>query len=553
MSSKPMKKISKIHPKDEPLLPQVQTLPKPLIIPISNTQIPKQKAPLTPDEIKGKLLEYQHPHIESLIHSLKTYNRALDASDTGTGKTYSAIATCLLLGLKPLIICPKSVLTSWITVINYFQAEFYGISNYELFQNCKFFTHDSLNHKAPCGYLSRFRYKSKDKSGATKDNYTFRWQKLPTDMIIIFDEAHRCKNSRTVNHVLLHTAAQTNNKILMLSATIADKPENFALAGYVLGLYPHKRHALNWMSNAGKGYSNIMTGVQKRIYPEYAARMRIKNLGKLFPNNQVVAQCYDMDCADEIQKQYKLIEEEVKKLQKKEDNSQNVLARIMYARMKIEQLKIPTFLELIKTYLAEGNSVAVFVNFTATLKTIADELKTGCLIFGEQSLEERTNNIDDFNEDRSQIIICNIRSGGVGISLHDKKGKYPRVSVISPSWSAQDIIQALGRVHRADGKTPVRQRIVFCKKTIEEDICERMKDKIVNIACLNDANTGSYKIDGLMDDTIGIGVDKDGDLSEVEKILQKITVLNIKRKRLIDDLLEVDQEIYKLRESLKLL
>ena len=32
-----------------------------------------------------KLLEYQKTHVESIINSLVVYNRALDASDTGTG------------------------------------------------------------------------------------------------------------------------------------------------------------------------------------------------------------------------------------------------------------------------------------------------------------------------------------------------------------------------------------------------------------------------------------------------------------------------------------
>ena len=34
-----------------------------------------------------KLLDYQINHVESLVYSLTSYNRALDASDTGTGKT----------------------------------------------------------------------------------------------------------------------------------------------------------------------------------------------------------------------------------------------------------------------------------------------------------------------------------------------------------------------------------------------------------------------------------------------------------------------------------
>src|SRR5690606_6849861 len=113
--------------------------------------------------------------------------------------------------------------------------------------------------------------------------------------------------------------------------------------------------------------------------------------------------------------------------------------------------------------------------FSETLRFIAGELNTTCVIHGQQTLEERNHNIHQFMTDSSHIIICNIASGGVGISLHDTLGNFPRVTIISPGYNAQSLVQALGRAYRANGKTPVRQRIIFAAKTIEEDICETMK------------------------------------------------------------------------------
>ena len=363
-------------------------------------------------------------------------------------------------------------------------------------------------------------------------------------------KTHRCKNPTTVNHAILQAAAESPMKIMMLSATVCDKPENFALCGYVLGLYKRKRDAKSWIEKANRmcphdviagmpenstsatgfaamsvpdanRFSNTMAGVHAKLFPEHAARMRIADLGDAFPENQVLAECYDMNTAKEIEEQYKLIEEEVARLKKAEQRSGCVLAQILYARMRIEQLKIPTFIELAKKYRVEGNAVAIFVNFTMTLKTLAEELGTRCLIYGEQSLEERDKAIKDFEDDKEHIIICNIRSGGVGVSLHDTHGVFPRVTIISPSWSAQDVLQTLGRTHRANGKSKVRQRIVFCKGTIEERICEAMKKKIENIAALNDGSIKSYKIDGLTDDLGELGLDSMQELSEYEVLMPK--------------------------------
>ncbi len=530
---------------------------------------------LLTEELKAKLLPYQIEHTNNLIHSIRTYNRVLDSSDTGTGKTYSSIAACIALGKKPLIICPKSVITSWKNVLKFFNLGYYGVSNFESIQNCKMFTENSKNEKVLCPYIKRIEVnkeavkqeqkkdEKKDKKTVKKvknkkeikigDNnpeqletpvgFTYVWSNLPDDIVVIFDEAHRCKNPHTLNSVLLYTLAKTTTKIIMLSATISDKPENFALAGYVLGLYSHIRNAKNWMLSVSKDHPNICAGIHDQIYPEYASRMRIKDLGAMFPSNQVVCAAYDMDCAVEIEEQYNLINEEVERLQKNEDNSGCALARIMYARMKIEMLKVPTYIEQAKKFVEEGNNVAIFVNFTQSLRTIADELDTKCIIFGQQTLEERDESIAAFNSDRSRIIVCNTSSGGVGISLNDQNGVFPRVSIISPGYSAQAIIQVLGRIHRANTKTAVRQRIIFCNNTIEESICENMKEKITNMAMLNDKDMLSYVIEGLLDDPEAIGLEMNGELSEFDKLFMKINALNIRKQRLEMEMKDTEKEI----------
>jgi SNF2 family DNA or RNA helicase len=293
----------------------------------------------------------------------------------------------------------------------------------------------------------------------------------------------------------------------------------------------------------------LMIGVHKKVFclGGTGSRMKISELGDLFPQNQVFAKCFDMDCAKEIEEQYKIIEKAVEELKKKEEQSTG-LAIIVRARMRIEMLKVPTFIELSKKYIDEGFSVALFVNFTQTLKTLGDQLKTNCFIFGEQTMDEREQNIKQFNENKSKIIICNIRSGGVGISLHDTKGGHPRVSIISPSWSAQDIIQALGRTFRSKGKTPVQQRIIFCKNTIEETICTNMKDKIKNIANLNDGHiSNGYQIKGLIDEKT---CQLEDNMSDFDRTFQKINVLSMKRERLQKEIKEVDDEIKSLQLAL---
>ncbi|AEX61487.1 putative ATP-dependent RNA helicase [Megavirus courdo11] len=106
-----------------------------------------------------KLLNYQIEHVESLKKTIEIHGRALDASDTGTGKTYTSIALCAEMGLKPLIICPLSVIANWKSVLKYFGISYYGISNYESIQNCTYYTPKSQKNKIKCKYIKRIKKK----------------------------------------------------------------------------------------------------------------------------------------------------------------------------------------------------------------------------------------------------------------------------------------------------------------------------------------------------------------------------------------------------------
>jgi superfamily II DNA or RNA helicase len=103
--------------------------------------------------------------------------------------------------------------------------------------------------------------------------------------------------------------------------------------------------------------------------------------------------------------------------------------------MKIEMFKVPIMLDVIKDGLDNNLSIAIFVNYKETLFSLCHYLNTDCIIYGDQSIAERMNNIDKFQSNNSNIIICIIQAGDVGISLHDIHGNHQRMSVISPTWS----------------------------------------------------------------------------------------------------------------------
>lgn len=461
------------------------------------------------ENITNKLLTYQIPHFYQMIETIKRSNCILDASDTGTGKTYTTLALAKALKLKPLVICPKSVIPSWISVAKHFGIKLFGISNYELFKGCKYYTENY--EKVDCPYMDKIIEKIPPKKNhvgvdevnkdTAKSKKTFRFY-LPTDTMIIFDEAHRCKNHGTITSQLLQGMIKTKCKIVLVSATISDKIPCFKPFGLAFGFYDNLKHFKVWMMRQIRarkieferlkrqgmfidGDEQKLMIIHDKIFPQKGSRMKIAELGDMFPKNNIITQFYFCENYKEVQKEYDIINDCLKKLHEQWEQAE-LLGKIIRARQKIEMYKVPILMDLAEEALDGGYSVVMFVNYLDTMYNLADQLKADCLIHGGQSLEERTACISDFQNNKRKVIICIIQAGGVGISLHDIHGGHPRMSIMSPTWSGQDVKQALGRIHRAGSKTPAVQKLVYCDKTWEEHLAKIVTSKIKNIEAIND-------------------------------------------------------------------
>jgi len=62
------------------------------------------------------------------------------------------------------------------------------------------------------------------------------------------------------------------------------------------------------------------------------------------------------------------------------------------------------------------------------------------------------------------------------------------MSIISPSYSAVLMRQSTGRIWRDSAKSKSIQKIVFASGTVEEKVCESVKQKLENLDTLNDGD-----------------------------------------------------------------
>ena len=421
-----------------------------------------------------QLRPWQEQSKSTLLLAIQKHLVALDSSDTGTGKTYTACAVAKELELEFAIIAPKIVLPAWKACCAAFGIKPKFILNYEKLRT------------GNTEYIKKLA------------NKQWSWKHKGKDFLYIFDEVHRCKSYKSQNGAMLEAAVGSN--VLMLSATAAGSPLDMRFTGRLLGLHNgvdffkwlHKNGVVKapWGGLAFFGGKKVLVDIHTKIFPSKGVRVKISDLGDAFPSNQIIAEA--LDISPKIGELYQKVEEEIAELKTKAQsdvNPENPLTKRLRMRQEVELLRVPVLVDMAEEFIEEGKSVVCFVNFRQTLDAIGQRLKkhNPVYILGDQTAEERESAIASFQSNKSFVIICQIAAGGVGVSLHDLHGR-PRVSLINPTYSAIDLKQALGRIHRDGAKSPALQYILFAANSVEEEVSKSVKIKLKNIDLLNDGD-----------------------------------------------------------------
>ena len=426
-----------------------------------------------------KLFSWQKGHAEKLTRSLAKHGVAKDGSDTGTGKTVVAVKVIKDLGLTPFVICPKSVIPSW---SEWILKLFPQLDTSMLVHNYE---------KLKRGKTQYIKRKGKG----------YEWQINRDKLVLVFDEDHYCKGQKSLNAKMLIAAKKQGYRILCLGATSCSSPLDMKALGFTLGLHNNSDFWSWCMSNKCRpgtwggleyygGYDHKLE-LHDMIYDK-GSRIAIADLpAGTFPENFVSPNIYEMQNTMEINQLYEDIMDEMNELNEDEEDDRLAITKILDERREIEHYKVDLFADLAHEYLEEGNSVVVFVNFTDTLDQLAGTMQSthgyqALTIYGGQSPTTRQAHLELVQANKSRMIIATIQSGGVGINLHDIHGGHPRRTIMSPTFSAIDMKQALGRCYRAGCKTPVIQNLVFASGTVEEYVYQTVKAKINNIDLIND-------------------------------------------------------------------
>jgi superfamily II DNA or RNA helicase len=425
------------------------------------------------------LYEWQKPHAQKVLAVLKKDGIVVDASDTGTGKTYVALWAAREYGHPVLIVCPKAVIPKWTELSADAGIQPVAVMNVERLKRSKF--------------VANFG----------KGSYV--WV-LPPGTLVIVDEAHQYGGIKTANASILYATRAAKLPVIALSATIANSPLRLRALGYLLGLFPswygfwpwalshgaEEITLMNWQNGSPHPVKTVQFIPEHRVAQEGVRKIHeeIFTSGKGyrlrsgespgFPSNRIIVERFSFDKTTEIRKIYDEIEKKVKA------SGSLVLSQTLALHQQIELLRLPDLSEMVQT-LSEEHSVVVFLNFRESVHKLRDALgpTPASVIIGEQNETERERNRNRFQDNQTRVCLCTYGAGGLGLDLHDLRGR-PRISVLTPTWSAVQLTQALGRIHRAGSLSPAVQKLIYAAGTVEEDVAKRVETSLNNLSLLQD-------------------------------------------------------------------
>jgi SNF2 family DNA or RNA helicase len=174
-----------------------------------------------------------------------------------------------------------------------------------------------------------------------------------------------------------------------------------------------------------------------------------------------------------------------------EDSSLTTLLRF---RQAVERYKLPAYVEIINDYVEQGISVVCWVEWLESLDTLRQAIQNCGVIFGDTPESERRMLIDKFQSNELKVLLLQTKVGGESLSLGDETGLCPRVGLISPTWSARDLLQILGRLHRMNAKSPARYYILYAAGTVEETVCKKVGQKLVRLQTSTDGGLTDFDL-----------------------------------------------------------
>ncbi|XP_031564506.1 chromodomain-helicase-DNA-binding protein 1-like isoform X2 [Actinia tenebrosa] len=450
------------------------------------------------------LRDYQLDGLNWLVNSWCKGNSTILADEMGLGKTIQVISFLSYLFHSHtlygpfLIVVPLSTMAAWqrefalwgsqLNVVVYLGdvTSRTKIREHEFYHKNKKLKINAL--------LSTYEIILKDKHILS----TFNWAGL------VVDEAHRLKNDDSLLYKVLQEF-HTNHRLLVTGTPLQNSlKELWALLHFLMpdkfARWEEFENTHSTQEQKDKGFS----GLHKELEPYLLRRVK-KDVEKSLPAK--VEQILRVEMSS-IQKQYYrwILTKNFRALNKGLKGNANSFLNIVMELKKcanhaslIRPLENPQLVfdplqDLVrgsgKLFLLDkllvrlketGHRVLIFSQMVRMLDILAEYLQRRRFLFqrldGSIRGDLRKKALDHFNAEGSEdfCFLLSTRAGGLGINL----ATADTVIIFDSDWNPQNDLQAQARAHRIGQRNQVNIYRLVSKGSVEEDIIERAKRKMV--------------------------------------------------------------------------
>lgn len=434
-----------------------------------------------------KLREYQGKGVARGME----LKRFINGDEQGLGKTIQSISTLLALSqlgndvFPALVICPSAMKPTWqrefeewtdlramilddsnkTTWPNYFHMGIADafITNFESLK--KFF----VEQMPPKGKLRR-----SDQIVMNPNIGLFK--------SVIVDESHRCKDIKTQQAKLVLRIAHGKEYVILLTGTsVVNKPIDLFPQLAILGRHNEfggRKGFLSRYCEGGAGAANLKE-LNFLLNKTCFFRREKKDVAKDLPEKQRQTILCNISTRKEYNKAFHEFEQYLK------DNgctdkeiAKKMRGEIMVKMAELKRISAMGKLNEVKEFIREvtesGEKLIVFCVLHSIVDELLQEFPNAVTVTGRDNTTKKQEAIDSFQNDEStNLIICNIKAAGVGITLTASS----RVAFVEYPWTYADCVQCEDRAHRIGQKNNVMCTYFLGKDTVDEDLYRMIQEK----------------------------------------------------------------------------
>ena len=441
--------------------------------------LPPMPELISPHGLKIEPFPYQK---QGIAYALQK-KRCFFGDQPGLGKTLQAIGTSFIAKTWPvLVICPASLKINWQREWKKFTGKDAIILDDRNKNNWHRYYEMGCCDVFITNYESLKKFFVEDFAGGVTRSIKLK----PVASLfkcVIIDESHRCKSSKTQQSKICYRLCQGKEYRFLLTGTPSingpgDLIQQLKIMNRLDDFGGYKSFEANFMQ--GPRQASNLDMLNWRLWNTcFFRREKAKVLDQL-PDK--MRQVVNVDITN--RKEYQDAEHDLISYLTAYENADDERLRraergkVMVQMQKLRQIaargKISAAVEFIQDIIDSGEKLIVF----AFLKEVVQEIKkvfpNAVTIVGDNTSQERQDAVDRFqNDPKCNLIICNYKSAGVGLTLTASS----RVAFVEFPWTFADCEQAEDRAHRIGQKNSVNCYYFLGKNTIDESIWDIIQTK----------------------------------------------------------------------------